>query len=257
MAANSGGSRTRKIYYNVSYGMLSTNAKTAPEGYEEISISELKSKRSKFENVDLRNKFIDTKNGKEYPLRVFYTDVTGVIQKVEKSKYTNGTSLSITILDTDGDECIIQSDFYGKEGINLMNRLISIPNEDQTLNFRPYSIPSEFTPNGQGEPIKYFNSGVSIKIGDDKIKGAFNAGNGLPATEQFTNGQGEQQTSRVKQSEFVWSKIEPIYSIGKPVGVQSSVAAQVSTTPQVNVVQSTSPVTEVTSNTTLIDDLPF
>ena len=211
MAANNGGSNStgKKFYYNVSFGMLMANAKEAPEGYTSTTLAEIKSKRSKNENVDLREKFYDSGNGKEYPLRVFYTDIDGIIESIEKDKYEKGTSLKITLHDGDGDESIIQTDFYGKVSADILNRLTNTPLQTE-LNFRPYSIPSKFTPDG-GTEITYYNAGISVKNEGVKIERSFNKDNGLPATEQILDVKGENQTSRVAQINFLWEKVEAKY----------------------------------------------
>jgi len=212
MAANTGAtdSTGRKNIYNVSYGMLSTGAKTAPDGYESIELSDIKSRRLKKENVDLRSRFYDTKNGKDYPLRVFYTDIDGIIESVEKDKYSKGTSLKVTLHDADGDESIITTDFYGKISADLLNRLVNAPVEKE-LNFRPYSIPSDFK-DDKGVTINFYNAGVSIKNEGVKVERAFKRDNGLPSSEQIEDANGEMQTSRVKQVNFLWSKIEGKFS---------------------------------------------
>lgn len=214
MAANNGGSDStgRKNYYNISYGMLSTNAKEAPEGYEAISITDIKSRRSKNENVDLRRKFYDTENGKDYPLRIFYTDITGIIESVEKDVYDKGISLKVTLHDKDGDESILQTDFYGKVCADFLNRLLSV-NPANEINFRPYSIPASAEINGR--TIEYYNSGVSMKDAGVKTERFLKGENsGLPRTVQITNAKGEQETSRVEQINFLWEKVAAKFSIG-------------------------------------------
>lgn len=207
MAANNGGgdSTGKKFYYNIAFGMLSANAKDAPEGYEKTSLSDIKSRRKKNENVDLRNKYYDKENGKDYPLRVFYTDIDGIIESVQKDEYDQGVSLKVTLHDEDGDESILQTDFYGKVSADFLNRLLNVNPENQ-LNFRPYSIPTEWEING--EKIKGYSSGVSIKDNGTKIERAFKGkDSGLPRTEQITNSQGKKETSRVAQINFLWEKV--------------------------------------------------
>lgn len=221
MAANNGGSDStgRKFYYNISYGMLSTNGKEAPEGYEKISLADIKSRRTKNENVDLRNRFYDTENGKDYPLRIFYTSIDGIIEGIEKDKYDKGTSLKITLHDQDGDESIIQTDFYGKVCADLLNRLLNVNQENQ-LNFRPYSIPSSFEVDG--ETINFYQAGVSIKDDGVKTERQYKGENsGLPNSEQVQNSKGENETSRVKQINFLWEKVEAKFK-GSTVTQQES-----------------------------------
>lgn len=205
-ASNTGSNSTgRENYYNISYGMLSTNAKDAPEGYEEIALSHIKSERTKNENVDLRSKFYDTKNESKYPLRVFYTDISGVIESIEKDKYDKGITLKVTLHDSDGDSSILQTPFYGKVSADFLNRLLSV-NPENELNFRPYSIPTQAEIGGG--TVKFYNSGVSIKDAGVKTERAFKKDNGLPLTERVQNSQGEDETSRVKQVNFLWEKVE-------------------------------------------------
>lgn len=206
MAANSGSANStgRKNYYNISYGMLSTNGKEAPEGYEKIALAEIKSRRTKNENVDLRNKYYDSEKEGDYPLRVFYTDITGIIEGVEKEEYSQGVSLKVTLHDQDGDESILQTDFYGKIAADFLNRLINV-DPSKELNFRPYSIPTSAEINGSN--VNFYNAGVSIKDGDTKIERAFKRDNGLPDTEQIKNSKGKDETSRVKQIDFLWEKV--------------------------------------------------
>lgn len=246
MAANNGGSDStgRKNYYNISYGMLSTNAKDAPDGYEEISLADIKSRRQKNENVDLRRRYYDTKNGKDYPLRVFYTDIDGIIESVEKNNYDKGVSLKVVLHDEDGDESILQTDFYGKVCADFLNRLLNV-NPEHQLSFRPYSIPASAEINGS--TINYYNSGVSIKDNGVKTERNFTGENsGLPKTEQVTNAKGMQETSRVEQINFLWEKVEDKFaSINKDSGGVSN-----DTSPE------TKP-NKINENETDNQDLPF
>lgn len=257
MAANSGAtdSTGRKNYYNIAYGMLSTNAKDAPEGFEKISLAELKAKRQKNENVDLRRKYYDTENGKDYPLRVFYTDITGIIEGVEKDEYDQGVSLKVTLHDQDGDESILQTDFYGKVAADFLNRLINV-NPANELNFRPYSIPTKADING--EERQFYNSGVSIKDGGTKIERSFNKDNGLPETEQVTNSKGKSETSRVKQINFLWEKVQAkfaeINSANSTASTETASApTQQGTAQKAETTEKQQPATQ----TVPTDDLPF
>lgn len=257
MAANSGGSDStgKKFYYNVSYGMLSTNSKEAPEGYEKIALSEIKSRRTKNENVDLRSKYYDTENGKDYPLRVFYTDISGIVEDVQKEKFDKGTSLKVTLHDSDGDESIITTDFYGKISANFLNRLLNI-NPENELNFRPYSIPTEWDING--DKIKGYNAGISIKDNGVKTEVAFTKANGLPDTAQVVNAKGESETSRVAQIEFLWAKIQEKFAkvnaptASAPVAKQAPAAA-----PSAPVAEKKVPATPAATVKNTANDLPF
>lgn len=206
MAANNGGSTStgRTIYYNVSYGALRANEKDAPEGYKEITLADIKSKRSKNENVDLRSSYYNSESG-TYPFRVFYTDISGVITSLAKEETKNGISLQLTLNDEEGDTSVIQVDFYNKISADLLNRLLSVEPANM-LNFRPYAIPAEATIGN--ETIKYYNSGVSIKDNGVKQERAFKGENsGLPPSERIKDTQGKEQTSRVAQIDFLWERV--------------------------------------------------
>jgi hypothetical protein len=250
MAANNGGSDStgKKFYYNVSYGMLVANGKESPEGYEKASLADIKSRRSKVENVDLRNKFYDTENGKDYPLRIFYTDISGIIEAVEKDKFAKGTSLKVTLHDSDGDESIINTDFYGKICANFLNRLLNVDRSNE-LNFRPYSIPTEWDING--EKIKGYNAGISIKDSGVKTELAFNKDNGLPPTEQVVNAKGESETSRVAQVEFLWARVQAKFTQAGSSGTLAPAKASQAETPAP---AKTAPAKSVSAP---VDDLPF
>jgi hypothetical protein len=257
MAASNGPDSTgRKNYYGISYGMLGAMSKEAPEGYEIIELADIKSRRTKNENVDLRRKYYDTANGKDYPFKVFYTDITGIIESVEKDKYEKGTSLKLVLHDTDGDESIVQTDFYGKVCADLLNRLLSV-NPASELNFRPYSIPSSFDLNGK--TINFYSSGVSIKDAGVKIDRKYKGkDSGLPATAQVQNSKGEDETSRVAQINFLWEQVEAKFAevnadSGTKTPAQKEEVKTESTAQKVE-----EPAVNVSSATgTSHDDLPF
>jgi len=254
MAATSSGSDStgKKNYYNISYGMLSANAKDTPEGYEKIALSDIKSRRTKNENVDLRRRFYDTENGKTYPLRVFYTDITGTIEGVEKDKYDKGTSLKITLHDLDGDESIIQTDFYGKVAADFLNRLLNVNVESQ-LNFRPYSIPASFEIDGR--TIDFYQAGVSIKDNGVKTERFYKGeDSGLPKTEQVQNSKGEDETSRVNQINFLWEKVETKFA---SLATIPQTEATDTVTPKVETPKQQVATTSATTSATSNDDLPF
>lgn len=207
MAANTGqgSSGSKQNFYSIVYGMLRANAKEAPEGFEKISLSHIKSEREKKKRIDLRQKYYDTENGKEYPLRVFYTDIDGTIKKVEKETFPKGVSLRVTLLDAEGDESVLTTIFYGKVGCDFLNRMLGTEIGKQ-YNFRPYSVLSDAEI--EGEKITFWNAGVSIKDNGEKIDRAFKYDTGLPATERVKNAQGIEETSRVKQADFLWEKVQ-------------------------------------------------
>lgn len=210
MAANTEiASSGRTNYYKISYGMLSSNTKEVPEGYTEISESELKSKTQEVENIDLRSKYVDKKQG-DYPFKVFYPSIEGVIKTVEKEKYDKGVSLNVTILDKDGDTTVLQTKFYNKVASDFLNRLASIKDTGAELSFRPYSIPS--SAEIEGRKVKFYNSGVSIREDGKKVDRAFDSEKGLPGTERIKDAQGEDVTSRVKQVDFLFDKIAGKFS---------------------------------------------
>lgn len=257
MAANNGGSDStgRKNYYNISYGMLSTNAKTAPEGYEKMALADIKSRRTKNENVDLRRKYYDTENGKDYPLRVFYTDIDGIIESVEKDEYDQGVSLKVTLHDEDGDESILQTDFYGKVCADFLNRLLNV-NPEHQLNFRPYSIPSSAEINGN--TVNFYNSGVSIKDNGVKTERAFKRDNGLPDSEQVKNSKGKDETSRVKQIDFLWEKVQAKFAdVNADSGSTAKPEAQATNTTATTTTSNAEKPAEVAGAGVSNDDLPF
>ena len=135
-AKNTTSSSSRVNYYNIAYGALSIKEKKVPEGYEEIKLSDLKTKSENVEKIDLRKKYYDIENGKEYHYRVFYSDITGNIQKIEKEEYDRGYQLRVTLKDSDGDTSILQTPFYGKVSSDFLNRLLNV-NFENLLDFVP------------------------------------------------------------------------------------------------------------------------
>lgn len=196
----------RKIYYPIAYGMLSTREKQPLEGAEEISLEDLKAKTLAVENIDLRNKYV--KKDGEYSYQNFYSTITGNIMSIEKDKYDKGTNLKVTIQDKDGDQSILQTPFYGKVSTDLLNRLASFESFNSTIVFAPYSIPSEFEV--EGKKVKFYQSGVSLKVDGTKIARGFKKDDGLPGSERVQDAQGNDVTSRVKQVNWLWEKVEKI-----------------------------------------------
>ena len=137
-----------------------------PEGYTEITEADLKSKTQAVEQIDLRKKYIDKAKG-DYPYVVFYDSLTGVITAQEKFENDNGTNLNLTVLDTDGDESIIQLKFYSKYAENLLNRFLNTT-LDKEFTFFPYSIPN--TAEIEGSTKSFYTSGVSLKTNGVKIE---------------------------------------------------------------------------------------
>lgn len=212
MAANTGSQGERKIYYNISYGMLSTKMKEFPEGYEEIKEAELKSKTQAVDNIDLRKKYI-VKSG-DYPYQCFYNNISGTIQNIEKESHSKGVTLKVDIVDQDGDNSTLQTKFYGKVASDFLNRLLSIKDTGAQIVFNPYQIPTESEIGGN--KIKYYASGVSLKEAGEKLKWAFTQENGLPSSERIKDAEGKDVTSRVKQIDFLFEKVSAKYQGAAP-----------------------------------------
>ena len=248
MAANNGGSDStgRQIYYSIAYGMLSTNLKEIPDGYEEIKESVLKAKTEKVENVDLRMKYIE-KTG-NYPYKCFFNNISGEIQSIDKDVYDKGISLKVGILDQDGDSSILQTKFYGKTSADFLNRLLSVNNTEAMLDFTPYSIPSEAEINGANR--KFYNQGVSIREEGNKVARSFNKDNGLPGTEQIQDAEGKDVTSRVKQVNFLWEKVQSKFAA---LSTDSGTDSQ----PKQESASATAKPAETAGAVTSNDDLPF
>lgn len=206
--ATSGGNSGRTNYYSISYGMLSTKRKEPlSDTDEEIKAEDLKARTMAVENIDLRSKYV--KKEGDYPYQVFYSTIGGTIKNIEKDNYEKGISLRVTLEDVDGDESILQTKFYGKVAADFLNRLSGLGSLNRELYFSPYSIPSEFeTP--EGKKIKFYQSGVSIKDGGNKVARAFKVDGGLPKTEQVQNEEGKMVTSRVKQINWLWDKVSAL-----------------------------------------------
>lgn len=243
MAARTGHAGGRQNYYSVSYGKLSTKVKEAPEGFTEIAEAELKSKTMACENIDLRNKFVRKEKG-DYPIVRFYDAISGSIQGIEKDEYAQGISLKVSIIDEDDDNSVIQSKFYSKYTENLLNRLLALTTIGE-LTFSPYSMPDTYTPEGQKE-IKYYNSGISVKMGGEKIKPFYTGETvkDMPETERMKNAEGKMVTSRVARVDFLFEKVQKLV-------IPKLVANTVATQPAI-----ATPTSESTSEE-VQDDLPF
>lgn len=240
-AEQSGGNSTgRTIYYPISYGMLSTKEKEPLEGAEEISAEDLKAKTMAVENIDLRNRYV--KKDGDYPYQNFYSSISGTILSVEKDKYDKGTSLKVTIQDTDGDQSVLQVAFYGKVSADFLNRLSSLKTLEGVLAFSPYSIPSKFT-TSDGKEIEFYQSGVSIKRNGEKVVRGYKKDEGLPDSERVQDANGNDVTSRVKQINWLWEKVLEI-----PIVAPTAQAKQA---PKANDMPDTG------GNKNEPDDLPF
>ena len=196
----------RKNYYGVSYGKLSTKVKEVPQDYTEITEADLKSKTQAVEQIDLRKKYINKGKG-DYPYVVFYDSLTGNIVAQEKFENDNGTNLNLTILDTDGDESILQVKFYSKYSENLLNRLLNADTSKQ-ITFFPYSIPN--TAEIDGQTKSFYTSGVSLKIDGVKIEPKLkdkrtDKNSSLPDTAQVKV-QGKMTTSRDERLDYLYAE---------------------------------------------------
>ena len=225
MAATAGNASSgRTNYYSISYGMLSTKQKEPLEGTEEIKQEELKSRTMAVENIDLRNKYV--KKTGDYPYQVFYSNIVGTIVNVEKDEYEQGINLRVTLNDEDGDESILQTKFYGKVSADFLNRLLNVENlKGQELSFSPYSIPSSYTPEG-GKEVKFYQSGVSVKNSEGKVERALKANDGLPSSERVQNAEGQMVTSRVKQVNFLWEKLQSNLESSTPTATNKPLSKQ-------------------------------
>ena len=164
---NNAGNGGRMNYYNVSYGMLGTRVKDAPEGFTQIMEEDLKSATKKVENIDLRNKYLQ-KSG-DYPFNIYYDKIEGKINSIQKEDYSAGISLKVDITDNDGDNSIVQIKFYSKYTENLLNRLANISDIDGKFTLTPYAIPTEFEPE-PGKKIALYNQGISLKEEGTKVE---------------------------------------------------------------------------------------
>jgi len=252
MAANTGSESTgRKNYYGVAYGKLSTSVKDIPDGYTEITEADLKSKTQAVEQIDLRRRYLNKGKG-DYPYKVFYDSLTGIILGQEKFQNDNGTNLNLTILDTDGDTSIIQVKFYSKYNENLLNRLL---NSDTTKEFTffPYAIPNtaDF---GEGNK-SFYTQGVSLKVAGTKIEPKYvdkskDAKSPLPNTEQVKV-QGKATTSRDNRLDFLYEEFLKHF---KPSIPTSAPKSETKLPPQTSP-QAFPPAGKL--NTEEPDDLPF
>lgn len=256
MAANTGSTNSgKRNYYNVSYGKISTKQKEVPQDFSEIAEADLKSKVQAVEQVDLRKKYVNKATG-DYPFTVFYDSLTGVIQSQEKHENDNGTNLNLTILDSDGDNSILQVKFYSKYSENLLNRLLNVDTTKE-FTFMPYAIPNEFEINGK--KIKAYTQGVSVKTAGGKVEPKFNKDNNytvnglvLPATEQIKV-QGKETTSRDKRLDFLYEQFVKHF---KPSADTPTPKAETpkNAIPTATPAQAFPPATNVVTPS---DDLPF
>lgn len=234
MAANTGSTTGRRNYYNVSYGKISTKQKEVPQDFTEIAEADLKAKVQAVEQVDLRKKYVNKGTG-DYPFNVFYDSLTGVIQSHEKHENENGTNLNLTILDSDGENSILQIKFYSKYAENLLNRLLNTDSSN-TLTFFPYAIPAEAEI--QGIKRKFYNQGISLKTDGKKIEPRFNKENEykvggveLPQTEQVKV-QGKTTTSRDVRLDFLYEQFSQHFGevVAQPTPTQGSTSASTQAT---------------------------
>jgi|TARA_B110000908_G_C10196087_1_gene422971 hypothetical protein len=255
MAARNGATGGRQNYYSVSYGKLSTKVKEAPEDYTEILETELKERTMKCENIDLRRKFVRKSTG-DYPIVEFYDAISGTIQSIEKDEYSKGTSLKITITDEDGETSVIQSKFYSKYTENALNRLLSL-RKMGVLTFSPYSMPDTYTPEG-GDMIKYYNSGISIKMDGEKVTPFYTGATigDMPPTERVQDAEGKTVTSRVKRVSFLFEEVQKLV-IPKVVAAPIAATAQSANSNSSATPINNDPSGKVISPVEADDDLPF
>ena len=250
MAANTGSESTgRKNYYGVAYGKLSTSVKDIPEGFTEITEADLKSKTQAVEQIDLRKKYLNKGTG-DYPYKIFYDSITGTILEQEKFENDKGTSLNLTVLDTDGDTSIIQIKFYSKYNENILNRLLNADTSKE-ITFFPYAIPN--TAEFDGSTKSFYTQGVSLKIAGTKIEPKYqdkskNDKSPLPNTEQVKV-QGKMSTSRDNRLDFLYTEFLKHF---KPGTASSTPSEKPKATPAE---EAFAPATNI--KVTEPDDLPF
>lgn len=257
MAANTGSDSTgRKNYYGVAYGKLSTSVKDIPDGYSEITEADLKSKTKAVEQIDLRKKYLNKGKG-DYPYKVFYDSLTGVILEQEKFQNDNGTNLNLTVLDKDGDTSIIQVKFYSKYNENLLNRLL---NADTTKEFTffPYAIAN--TAEIKGKNISFYTQGISIKVAGTKIEPKFldkskDANSPLPNTEQVKV-QGKETTSRDNRLDFLYEEFVKHFKPSTATPAQKSETKSANALPPISPSEAFAPAGKLVTEKE-IDELPF
>ena len=207
-AKNFSGTSTGRVnYYGVSYGALSVRVKEIPEGYEEITTDELKSRSNRKEDIDLRERYV-TKSG-DYPYSVFYQSIEGTIVGISK-KEPQGMSkmLELEILDSDGETSYVSMNLYSKYTENLLNRLTSLESwNDKNLTLSPYSISNTFPDKKTGKPVSIYNQGFSVRVEGVKVEVFYkNDDKKLPPTELVQDAQGNDTVSRVKRINFLFEQ---------------------------------------------------
>lgn len=247
MAANTGSESTgKKNYYGVAYGKLSTSVKDIPEGYTEITEADLKSKTQAVEQIDLRKKYLNKGKG-DYPYKVFYDSLTGVITSQEKFENDNGTNLNITVLDNDGDTSIVQIKFYSKYAENILNRLLNT-STDKEFTFFPYAIPNSMEI--EGSIKSFYTQGVSLKSSGVKIEPKFKNDNALlPPTVQVKV-QGKNTTSRDARLDFLYNEFVKHFS---PSTATPQASAKQEPAPYKGKVEMSAPIADKAG----FDQLPF
>lgn len=254
MAATSDLGSTSKNFYNIADGMLYENRSDVLDGYEEIPEKDIERARSKYENIDLRGKYV-VRDSDKYKYKHYFTGISGTIQNIEKV-FTDGygSFLKITLIDQDGEISEVSTNFYGKYSNDILNRLLSA-NLSQNITFRPYSIPSEYAPEA-GSVVKYNAQGVGMIQLGEKVPQAFNKENGLPPTERVKNPtNGEMITSRVNRIDFLWNKIQP--EIEKITLVKEAVSADPFKGDAFSVDEKEKQLEESLEDFDMPDDLPF
>ena len=249
MAANNGSTGPNQNFYNIAYGMFKSKFKNKPEDKEEISLTELKRKTLAVENVDLRKLYV--KGEGDYPYAEFFSSISGKILSVEKDVYDQGISLKITILDLDNEQSVLTTSFYGKVASNLMNRLVALESTTDIVTFNPYAVPDNY------EGRAFYQSGVVLYQNDKKVLTKFKQTDGLPSSERVQDAQGKEVTSRVKQNNFLWLHLEPMFA--KEEAKFNAPPAQTNTAPaQTNTAPAQTNTAPAQTNTAEEDDdLPF
>lgn len=197
-----------KNFYNVAYGSLWGTSKEPLVGYEEIDAVDLKARTLKGESVDVRNKYVKKDSG-NYPFKNSFGFIEGDIQGVSVDETDNGKVLVLDMIDTDGDNSLVQTKLYSKYAENLLNRLCGL-SDFKGIYLSPYAIPNEFEveEKGKKKTVKNFNQGFSVKQ-DGKVEMKYKHDNkDLPKTERVKNpSDGKLMTSRIARIDFLLDEV--------------------------------------------------
>lgn len=200
---------SRKNFYNIAFGYLSTSIKDKPEGKEEITIDKLKAMQKNCENIDLRNLYV--KKSGDYPYKIFYQKIEGEIESIGvKDTEEYGKFLEIKIRDSDLENSVVQCKLYSKYSEDFLNRFLA--DFQGTVSIRPYSIPSDFA-DESGKVIRFNNQGVAI-YKEGKIEKTIRSKD-LPPKDEYVDGEGKSRTTNRSRVEFLLQKAKEKLDVGK------------------------------------------